>query len=292
MANQDSLSVRVDASLRASIDVALAASTPPRLAEAIRFAVFPGGGRLRPYLTLAIAEACGDGDPALANAFAAGVELMHCASLVHDDMPCFDDANLRRGRPTVHRVFGDATALLVGDGLIVLALETIARAAVAARSPQRALRLVTLLAEAAGPTRGLVAGQAWELEDHAAIEAYHRAKTVALFEAATAGGAIAAGADEEEWRELGRRLGEAYQIADDIADATCHPAQIGKPVGQDDAHARPNAVREHGLEEARARLRHGVDAALRSLPGSAEVEPLRQWLSGAIGTSLLGLVAA
>ena len=292
MGHLDSLSSRVDASLRASVDVALSASTPPRLAEAIRYAVFPGGGRLRPYLTLAVAEACGDADPALANAMAAGVELMHCASLVHDDMPCFDDADVRRGRPTVHRVFGEPMALLVGDALIVVALETIARASVASRSPVDALRLVTLLAQAAGPTRGLVAGQAWELEERASLDSYHRLKTAALFEAATAGGAIAGGADDEGWRELGRRLGEAYQIADDIADATSDSAEIGKPAGQDEAHARPNAVREHGLDEARARLRRGVDAAFRCLPPSAEAEPLRRWLSGAVGSTLLRLAAA
>lgn len=291
MDDHDPLAVRVETALRASVDAALSTSTPPRLAAAIRYAVFPGGARIRPYLGVAVAEACGDADPPLANAVAAAVELMHCASLVHDDLPCFDDADTRRGRATVHRAFGEPMALLVGDALIVHSLETIARAAERAASP-RAVRLVTLLTEAAGAARGLVAGQAWELEDRAAIDAYHRAKTASLFEAATAGCALAAGSDDPRWRELGRRLGEAYQIADDIADATCDARSLGKPVGQDAVHARPSAVREHGLEGARARLRDGVDAAIECLPRSARAEPLRRWLDGAVGLTLLRLAAA
>ena len=102
---------------------------PPRLADALRYAVFPGGARIRPRLCLAVAPACGDDDPAASDAAAAAIELLHCASLVHDDLPCFDDADLRRGRPSVHRAFGEPLAVLAGDALIVLAFETLARGA-------------------------------------------------------------------------------------------------------------------------------------------------------------------
>ncbi|MEM1414049.1 MAG: polyprenyl synthetase family protein, partial [Myxococcota bacterium] len=156
---------------------------PPRLRAALHHAVFPGGARVRPRLCLAVADACGGEPSELAVATGAALELLHCASLAHDDLPCFDDADLRRGRPSVHRAYGVSTAVLAGDALILKAFEVVAKAGHVA--PHRLPALMTLLAEAAGPARGLVAGQAWEAEPEVDVAKYHQAKTGALFVAAT-----------------------------------------------------------------------------------------------------------
>lgn len=238
--------------------------TPPLLALAMRHAVFPGGARVRPRLCLAAAMACGDDDPALADAAAAAIELLHCASLVHDDMPCFDDAAMRRGRLTVHKAYGEPLALLAGDALIVLAFQTLARAE--ARHPERISGLVRLIGDAVGTPHGIVAGQAWECEPRVDVSAYHRAKTAALFAGASMAGAAAAGGPIEAWRAVGERLGEAYQVADDIGDALAAAEELGKPVGQDAAHGRPSVVRELGLSGAVARLEALAEAAADAVP--------------------------
>ena len=237
---------------------------PPRLAAAMHHAVFPGGARVRPLLTLAVARACGDDRPDLSDAAAASLELIHCASLVHDDLPCFDDADLRRGQPTVHAAYSVPLAVLAGDALIVLAFETLARAGGAA--PARLPGLVSALAKATGMPGGICAGQGWESEPKIALEAYHRAKTGALFEAATSMGALAAGADPAPWRTLGECLGEAYQVADDLRDAVLSAAELGKNAGQDQAHGRPSAVTELGLRGAVKRLESLLAEAVRSIP--------------------------
>ena len=237
---------------------------PPKLAAALRHSVFPGGARVRPLLTLAVAGACGDDHPALSEAAAASLELIHCASLVHDDLPCFDDADLRRGQPTVHMAFSEPLAVLAGDALIVLAFETLARAGGAA--PERLPGLVGTLARATGMPGGICAGQGWESEPRIALGPYHRAKTGALFTAATAMGALAAGADPAPWRTLGDCLGEAYQVADDLRDAVLSAEELGKNAGQDQAHGRPSAVTELGLRGAVARLESLLDEAVASIP--------------------------
>lgn len=228
------------------------------------YAVTPGGARVRPTLCLAVASACGDDRPTLADAAACAVELVHCASLAHDDLPCFDDADTRRGKPSVHCAFGEPIAVLTGDALIFLAFEGVARVAEAA--PSRAVALMRLLAEAGGSPAGICAGQAWESEPRIDLAAYHQAKTGALFVAATQMGAAAAGQEPELWRELGARIGEAFQIADDLKDALSAPEAVGKPVGQDAAHDRPNAVASFGVEGAVRRLRDAMGAAIASIP--------------------------
>lgn len=252
------------------------AHTPPRLAGAVRHALFPGGGRLRPKLCLAVATACGDPDPHVADAAAAAIEMMHCASLVHDDLPCFDAADTRRGQPTVHRAFGESVAVLTGDHLIVLAFEHIARASVDA--PRRLPQLVSLLARGVGAPFGLIAGQAWESEPRVDASLYRRAKTGALFEAAAALGAVAAGASPQGWSLVGARIGEAYQVADDILDVAGDASRAGKPVGQDATHGRPNAVHEHGLQEACWLFERLVRDASDAIPACPDPEPIRTWL--------------
>src|SRR3954454_8261709 len=153
---------RIDRPLSAAINLAEGPGCPPRLAQAMRHAVFPKGARVRPRLCLAVAGACGDDAPALAEAAAAAIELLHCASLVHDDLPCFDDAATRRGRPSVHHAFGEPVAVLAGDALIVLAFQIMPRAAPA--PPLRLARLVGIIGDSVGVPRGIVSGQGWESE--------------------------------------------------------------------------------------------------------------------------------
>jgi geranylgeranyl diphosphate synthase type II len=269
---------RIERALLSAIEAGEAES-PRLLAAAVRHALFPGGARLRPRLCLAVSAACGEPDPRLADAAAAAVELVHCASLVHDDLPCFDGADTRRGQPSVHRAFGESTAVLAGDLLIVRAFEHLARAC--EPCPQKLAAMVTVLARAAGAPSGIVAGQAWESEPESDATLYRRSKTGALFESAAALGAIAAGAPARAWAVVGARAGEAYQIADDILDVMGSPDRLGKPVGRDAALGRPNAVVELGLAEARKLLDRLLCEAAAAVPGCADPEPARVWLMAA-----------
>jgi geranylgeranyl diphosphate synthase type II len=241
----------------------------------VHYAVFPGGARVRPKLCLAVAAANGDSDPALASAGAAAIELLHCASLVHDDLPCFDNADERRGKPSVHVAFGDRIAVLTGDALIVMAFESLALAAAEALAPARLSPMVAILGRAVGMPFGLSAGQAWECEPHVDVSHYHKAKTGSLFVAATCAGAAAAGAEAEPWEALGQHIGEAYQVADDIRDVASDSETLGKPVGQDEMHDRPSAVRELGLDASVARLRRLIEAGVESIPDCPGRELLR-----------------
>ena len=209
----------------------------------------------------------------MAAAAAAAIELLHCASLVHDDLPCFDDAATRRGRPSVHAQFGQPLAVLAGDALIVLAFQTVALSA--ATAPQRLGALVMTIGAAVGVPFGIVAGQAWECEDSIDLSRYQQEKTGALFAAATVAGAAAAGVPADPWRRLGACLGEAFQVADDILDAVGRAESIGQPVGQDAAHGRPNAVRSLGLAGAIARLDQLAADAVDSVPDCPGAAPLR-----------------
>jgi geranylgeranyl diphosphate synthase, type II len=264
---------RIERALNQAIGDGEVAPCPARLKAAVRYAVFPGGARIRPRLCLAVARACGDDSPASSAAAAAAIELLHCASLVHDDLPCFDDATLRRGRPSVHRAFGEPLAVLTGDALIVLAFESIARVP---QMPVRRLRgLVLTIGRAAGVPCGIVAGQAWESEPQVPLSEYQRAKTGALFAAATSAGAIAAGADGAAWSGLGEFIGEAYQIADDIRDVCSSGEALGKDVGRDAILGRPNAVHRLGIDGAVARLEQLLASARECIPDCEGAEDLK-----------------
>ncbi len=266
---------RIEHALRAAMAIGEVPGCPPKLAAAMRHAVFPGGARIRPQLCLAVARGCGDSDPALADAAAVAIELLHCASLVHDDLPCFDDAPMRRGQPSVHSAFGERLAVLAGDALIVRAFQTLGLAG--ARSPGRMCRVMATVGPGVGMPFGIVAGQAWECEPRVALSDYQRAKTGALFAAATAAGAEAAGASGEAWRALGEWLGEAYQVADDIRDVLADPEVLGKPVGRDVALGRPSSASEHGLVGALEHFDRLVACAIEAIPpcrGSAQLRAL------------------
>lgn len=255
---------RIERTLEAAAARAETSDAPPKLAAAMRHALFPGGARVRPQLALAVAMACGDDCPELSEAAAASIELIHCASLVHDDLPMFDDADIRRGQPSVHKAFSQPIALLAGDAMIVAGFEVLAREG--HFHPGRLASLVGTLARATGVPNGICAGQGWESEDHIELSAYHRAKTGALFRAATTMGALAAGAEPAPWRELGDRIGEAFQVADDLRDALMTSEELGKPVGQDEIHARPNAVALLGVEGAVGKLKDILGGAVASIP--------------------------
>lgn len=234
------------------------ADAPAGLGEAMRYAVLDGGKRLRPLLVLGAAEAVhGNLDAALRAACA--VELIHAYSLVHDDMPCMDDDVLRRGKPTVHVAFGEATALLAGDALQALAFELLAPEA--AGIPERTQAgLCRLLALAAGHA-GMAGGQAIDLaavgqsltEDE--LRQMHRLKTGALLQASVMMGATCGEASTAARRgleEYGRALGLAFQVVDDILDVTADSATLGKTAGKDALHAKPTYVSLLGLPRARA----------------------------------------
>jgi geranylgeranyl diphosphate synthase, type II len=270
-----SFSARLDSATQQVLARAVAGG-PSQLARALPYAVLPGGARIRPTILLSVATACGDDRPHLSDAAAVALELIHCASLVHDDLPCFDDADLRRGKPSVHRAFSQPLAVLTGDSLIVLAFDSLAAAAQGQGQGQgqgdhsgdalRALALIRVLGARTGMPMGICAGQGWESEAQVDLPAYHRAKTGALFIAATQMGAIAAGQDPAPWEELGARIGEAFQVADDLRDALYDAETLGKPVGQDMIHARPNAVAAWGVQGAIRRLQDILGGAIASIP--------------------------
>jgi geranylgeranyl diphosphate synthase, type II len=256
-----------------------ARETPPsRLHGAMHDAVFPGGRRARPVLCRLIAERYGHGDDEMVGRMAAAVELVHCASLVQDDLPCFDDADTRRGLPSCHKVYGEATAILVGDALLTLAFETLANAPT--RRAQHAFRLMQVLTAATGSSNGIIGGQGLELEPHPVdVGHYHRQKTAALFRAAAAGAAICCNAetDVSRWARLGELMGCALQLRDDLDDVEGQPQDIGKPTGRDAALGRPNAAISSGVENARA-MRAAIIESVQELlgpPPTAESDALR-----------------
>jgi geranylgeranyl diphosphate synthase type II len=265
---------RIERTLSTEVGRSKAPGCPPCLAAAMDHAVFPRGSRIRPRLCLAVAAACGEDRPRLTEASAAAIELLHCASLVHDDLPCFDDAPLRRGRPSVHAAFGQPLAVLAGDALIVLAFQALARGA--AGAPERLATVISIVAGSVGVPRGIVAGQAWECEANADLSQYQQEKTGALFAAATASGAASAGADPAAWRTLGERLGEAYQVADDVRDVMSDAEELGKPVGRDSALGRPNAVLRLGVDGAISLLRRLAEGAIEAVPACRGAAALRE----------------
>jgi geranylgeranyl diphosphate synthase type II len=272
------LNERIEAAIQRHIcSAAVNGPAPSALHKAIDYSVFPGGARIRPVILTSVALACGDDQPATTDAAAVALEFIHCASLVHDDLPCFDNAPTRRGKPTVHRQFSETTAVLAGDSLIVGAFTTLtSQADVDAR---RACSLVAHLANYTGFPNGICAGQAWEDEAAIDLKSYHLSKTGALFIAATQMGAIAAGHDPDPWQELGARIGQAFQIADDLMDVVCADQDMGKPSGQDAKNNRPNAVSEHGVEGAKQLLNDilgGAIASIPSCPGEAELAKMVQ----------------
>ncbi|MDZ8117875.1 polyprenyl synthetase family protein [Pontiella agarivorans] len=227
---------------------------PALLHEAMRYSVLNGGKRIRPILAIAAAEALGKTAEDVIKP-AVSVELYHCSTLIHDDLPCMDDDDLRRGQPTCHIQYGEANAVLAGDALMIMAFELLAEFGNA--------QLGLELARAAG-SRGVIAGQ---VEDLAAegkapnadlVEFIHLNKTAILIQASVRMGAIAAGANEKELDRLsrfGRKIGLAFQIADDILDETSSDDVLGKPTGSDTEQHKMTYPAVHGMDAAQTRVR-------------------------------------
>jgi geranylgeranyl pyrophosphate synthase len=263
-------------------------SNTARLREAMRYSVLGGGKRLRPVLVYVTGEAFGASLDTL-DVPAAAVELVHVYSLVHDDLPAMDDDDLRRGRPTCHKAFDEATAILVGDALQVLAFDVLAYGTCgggkpASAAPEQRLSMIRILARAIG-TGGMAGGQAIDLEavgrrlDLAALENMHRRKTGALIEASVLLGATAAGVAEPDrlaaLATFGAEIGLAFQIQDDILDVEGDASLLGKSTGADAALAKPTYPSTVGLQEAHRHARTHCDAALAALaPLGSRSEPL------------------
>lgn len=274
---------------RALVETALDALIPAegvapcQLHRAIRYSVMAPGKRLRPILVLASAEAVG-GDPDTVMPTACALECVHAFSLIHDDMPCMDDDDFRRGRPTSHKVFGEATALLAGDALLALAFELIASNA-SIPSATNVGSVIGLVARASG-TRGMVGGQVADMnaEGHEItpdeIEYIHRHKTGALIAASATVGAMLCGASEKQVTlldEFGQCVGLAFQIADDILDLTGDFEKLGKTVGSDVRHDKATYPRVYGVEESRRIARREVDRAVAALDSFGQgADALRQ----------------
>jgi geranylgeranyl diphosphate synthase, type II len=256
---------------------------PPRLLAAMRYSLMGGGKRLRPILTLMAAEACGS-DQEVALPSACAVEMVHTYSLIHDDLPAMDDDDLRRGRPTCHRAFDEATAILAGDALLTLAFEVVARDT---RPAEAAVACVRELAEGAGPT-GMVSGQMADLEaegsDDAtleALEAIHRRKTGALLKAALRMGGLSASANAVQMAALdsyGRGVGLAFQIVDDLLDVQGDEQKLGKRVGKDSGLGKWTYPALIGIDGSRRKARQAAEEAIAALsplgPSGAQLREL------------------
>lgn len=269
--------------LRPQVDEALdrllpaAATEPAAISGAMRYSVFAGGKRVRPALVVLAGEACGASLPDLLPGGAA-IEMIHTFSLVHDDLPALDDDDLRRGRPTLHKVQGEAMAVLAGDALLNQAFAVLA-AAPASASPERRLRAVGLMAEAVG-VAGMIGGQVLDLEHEGAVvpggrsgreraaqilERIHRLKTGALIEASTRLGGIYAGAGNDRSKLLGgigAELGLLFQISDDILDEVGSSEQLGKTAGKDRQAAKLTYPHLFGLDGSREKARQAADRCL------------------------------
>ena len=258
---------------------------PPIIHEAMRYAVMNGGKRLRPILVLEGAHLAG-GTPENVQALACAVEMIHCYSLVHDDLPAMDDDDLRRGKPTCHIVFGEANAILTGDALLTGAFEVTAGMADSPTlEPTRLLRVIREIAAAVG-SRGMIGGQVIDLEyedheiDYPTLQRLHSLKTGELFRASLRSGAILSGIDEAGLAALddyAHHFGLAFQITDDILDVEGSEEAIGKPVGSDEKNLKTTYPSLFGLDRSYQLAGESVQACLDSLSTfGPEADFLRQ----------------
>ena len=264
-----------------------ASRLPARLHEAMRYSVFGGGKRLRPALAILSCEALG-GTRAAALPAACALEMIHTYSLIHDDLPSMDDDDFRRGRPSCHRAFDEATAILAGDALQATAFGTIAGYV---RRPSTAAALVAELADAAG-SEGMVGGQVLDIagsskSDEGSLERIHRMKTAAMFRGAARMGAISAGASAASVNRLGvfgERLGLAFQIVDDILDVSGTAGELGKTPGKDTAQDKATYPALFGVDASRRRADLLMREALKAVsPLGTKSRPLARLAEFIVG---------
>ena len=273
---------------RAAIDAALdrllptETTPPPSIHQAMRYSVFAGGKRLRPIACLESARIFApDITPALHPACA--VEFIHTYSLIHDDLPALDNDDLRRGKPTCHKKFGEATAILAGDALLTLAFQTIGDTPVVA---ERRVRILQEVSAAAGTINGMVGGQVADLEAEGknvgaeVLEYIHQSKTAALIRASIVSGAICAGAPDEDvarLRRFGHTIGWAFQVTDDILDVEETSAALGKTAGKDAAQQKATYPAVFGLKRSHEIARETAERAIAELaPLGARAARLRE----------------
>jgi geranylgeranyl diphosphate synthase type II len=292
----DRARVRVDQALGSYLPSPPAC--PPLVGEAMRYSVFAGGKRLRPMLALAAAEAVDRAAFDLALPAACAIELIHTYSLIHDDLPAMDNDTLRRGRPTLHVVYGEGIAILAGDGLHAEAFTILADAAVPNEPAivSRKLRVLQVVGMAAGP-RGMVGGQAIDLQaagqapghalvlDADGLRAMHAKKTGALIRASAVSGAIMAGGSDDLVRAIdayASDVGLAFQIVDDILDIEGDPTALGKSTGKDVAGAKPTYPALYGLEPSRQLAAQCLERAHAALEGArlagGHLDAIARWV--------------
>ena len=251
-------------------------STPPAsIHTAMRYSVFAGGKRIRPILCYESARLFTT-DSAGAIPVGCALEFIHTYSLIHDDLPSLDNDDLRRGKPTNHKVFGEAIAILAGDALLTLAFHTLANSAI---EPARRVRVISEIASAAGTVNGMVGGQVADIEaekkaaDAAMLEYIHRSKTAALICGSIVAGAIAGGAGDQDvarLRRFGEQIGWAFQVVDDILDVSETSASLGKTAGKDQAQQKATYPALYGIEKSRAIATELETKALRELDSYGE----------------------
>ncbi len=256
---------------------------PHSIHKAMRYSLFAGGKRIRPLLAISAARAVSDSPDGVENA-AATLELIHTYSLIHDDLPALDNDDLRRGRPTCHKVFGEAMAILAGDALLTLAFEVLAT--LPGVMAERRIRLVKELSQASGTVGGMIGGQVNDIEGERRaptahlLESIHKAKTGALIRASVRMGAIYAGATDDELAALtayGEHIGLAFQIVDDVLDVEQSSENLGKTAGKDEAQHKITFPAVYGLERSREMAEEGrLKAHLALWPFDDRAERLRQ----------------
>ncbi len=229
---------------------------PASIHKAMRYSVFAGGKRIRPILCLEAAAMFSE-NPVAAVSTGCALEFIHTYSLIHDDLPALDNDDFRRGKPTCHKVFGEAIAILAGDALLTLAFQTLAFVPV---EPQRRLNILATIAQAAGTDRGMIGGQVADLEaekktpDVGTLEYIHRSKTAALIRASIVAGGMAGGATNEDVERLkcfGENIGWAFQVVDDILDVEESSAVLGKTAGKDQAQQKATYPALYGILQSR-----------------------------------------
>jgi len=272
--------IRVEGALRHWVPLD---STPPEsIHQAMRYSLFAGGKRIRPILCIAAAQAVSDAAAGIESA-ACALELIHTYSLIHDDLPALDNDDLRRGRPTCHKAFGEAIAILAGDALLTLAFQVLTQLDC---DPNRKISLINELAVASGTVDGMIGGQVCDLEGEgkhptaALLEAIHRAKTGALLKASLRIGGIYAGADDDQLHALscyGEHIGLAFQIVDDVLDVEQPSEALGKTAGKDARQQKITFPAVYGLDRSREMAEQERLAAHLALrPFDERAERLRE----------------
>jgi geranylgeranyl diphosphate synthase type II len=257
-------------------------TTPETIHRAMRYSVMAGGKRIRPALCIETASLF-DADRRAAIEVGCALEFIHTYSLIHDDLPALDNDDLRRGKPTCHKQFGEAMAILAGDGLLTLAFETLSKAPIPA---ERLVRVIREISSGAGTVNGMVGGQVADVEaegkpvDAATLEYIHRSKTAALIRASATAGALAGNASEDDIariRRFGEKIGWAFQVVDDILDVEESSAALGKTAGKDEKQQKATYPALYGLEKSKETADRLCAEAMAELsPYGARAEHVRE----------------